>query len=120
MARVTLTERSHYAVAARLTGTTVPDTLTRRRMDRMFVALKIDDLPRDFMLKLNNLAAEWDKTPKEFPLTSDQRDDLISWLEPTPQAPLTGLMSRWLGAVYDELKDARDGSPALSSVPAAE
>lgn len=74
-------------------------------MDRIWTALHLDDAGDRAAEALNNANFPWSLEQKEYEITSDQRDQLIEWLN----HPMTNFISRILGPVYDALEKSRDG-----------
>jgi hypothetical protein len=111
MAKITLDERRLAALTFRIGAVHVNDIPTRRKIDRAWDALKLDDVSPETLGKLNNAAASWAPGTTELEITSELRDYLIEWLTPTERFAMNGYQGRILGPVYDELKEARDGTP---------
>lgn len=114
MAKITLSERDRAAISFRLNGVSVTDHNARRAVDRMFDSLKLDELPGDSLVRINDARPQnWAEGTVTYDLTSEQRDRLIEWLSPSQAAPLAGFLARILGAISDTLIAARDGLKAV-------
>jgi hypothetical protein len=117
MAKITLNERARVGLTYRLAGVNQPDIPTRRKVDRVWDALKLDELSADALAKGNLAGAVWAGSDVTYEITSEMRDYLIEWLTPTERHPMNGFQGRILGPIYDELKEARDGKTVEEEAP---
>lgn len=119
MAKISLTDRQRYALVAHLNRVSCTSRAEQRAIDRIFSAPQGDEsngldldpiaLQCDAATSLPRLTDFDNETVREYSLTSDTRDHLITFLEPTPQAPMAGGMARQLSAISAALIRSRDG-----------
>jgi len=104
MAKIDLSQRDRHAIKWHLNGITTKDRVEDRALDRIWKALKLDDIVTPANADTNTL----DVTPVMYDeMTSADRDLLIEWMG----RPKLGVMSRLLRGIDDRLLKARDGEP---------
>lgn len=108
MLKIRLTEMERAAIGLRLNGVPFTDTPARRRLDRAWNELQLDKLPKDFTVRLQDARTEWPEGSSELEVSPSCRDDMIEYLSPSQNHPMTGFMGRILGPVYDVLKADAD------------
>ncbi|HEV3059693.1 MAG TPA: hypothetical protein VGY48_15690 [Vicinamibacterales bacterium] len=102
MAKIDLSQRDRHALKWHLNGIRTKDRVEDKALDRVWKALKLDDI----VTKSDADPATLDITPVTYDeLTSADRDQLIEWMN----APKLGIMSRLLRAIDERLITSRDG-----------
>ena len=100
----TLSERERWGLKWHLNALPQNDRVSRRRLDRVWDALKLDDPLPPVNAPIDSVDAA-ETFPVE--LTSDERDALIDWLD----KPMNGALARVLSALDRRLVKSRDGGP---------
>lgn len=103
MAKLELTQKERVFIRAHVNTRPLTTTLERRRADKLWDAIKLDDLPDSATVE------SLGKDIAEYEGTSDDRDLLIEWLTPTDRFTQTTQLARVVGPALDRLTKARDG-----------
>jgi hypothetical protein len=106
------TEKERHAIKLRLGVVSIADKANKRRFNKIFDILELDDIPDDNGAKLINPNAVWNPNPLNVSLDDSQRDDLIMWIEPTQNVVLSGFMTRLLTRAEERLVASRDKDAA--------
>jgi hypothetical protein len=101
MPKIDLSQRERHAIKWHLNTIQYPTHADRKKLDSVWEALKLDNLPT----KQNQDPDLLDVTPISYDLTSTQRDYLIEWLN----HPMLGIMGRLISGAEGRLIKSRDG-----------
>lgn len=101
MANFDLSPRDRHALKWHLNGVRVNDRVEGRRLDRIWAALRLDDVATTQDVPPEKISA----VTTAYPLGDEERDQLITWLD----TPRLGVMSRLLSAIDRMLLKSRDG-----------
>lgn len=101
----TLSPRDRFSLYAHLNPLPVSGRQEQRRMDRLWSALKLDEIDDICASQPETRSSQFTLQKQEYEITSDQCDYLIDALD----RPMTAAMSRMLLPIGEALLKSRDG-----------